>query len=137
MMTNTQAEDAIYAKIGAFKGVPAENIRIDNQPTKDGKPFVPPTDAPWCRVSIDYSPSRIASLGGEDACVRDFGIISIQCFVPKNKGTRDMAKLCDDWRAHLKAFRDDHLEVYVVHAPEKMDEDNFYARIIRAEFRIN
>lgn len=137
MMTLTEAEDAIYAKIGAFEGVLPEHIRIENQPTKNGKPFTAPKNAPWCKVYIDYSPSLTKSVGGEEAHVRHFGIISVQCFAPKNQGTRVMTALCDAWTAHLKAFREGHLEVYLVHAPVRLDDGDFHAKIIRAEFRVN
>ncbi|MDV8154527.1 hypothetical protein [Acinetobacter bereziniae] len=136
MMTLSEAEKAIYQKIGQFNGVEKANLRIPNQPTVDGKPFVPPTNKLWCRVFIQYGDSQIAGIGN-GACIRDIGLISIQCFAPKNTGTIAMANLCDQWRDFLQSFGVSHLEVYKVHAPQSMDDDNFYAKIVRAEFRVN
>lgn len=136
MMTLSEAEKAIYQKIGQFTGVEKANLRIPNQPTVDGKPFVPPTNKLWCRVHIQYGDSLIAGIGN-GPCIRDIGLISIQCFAPKNTGTIAMTNLCDQWRDFLQSFGISHLEIYKVHAPQSMDDDNFYAKIVRAEFRLN
>lgn len=136
MMTLSEAEKAIYQKIGQFTGVEKANLRIPNQPTVDGKPFVPPANKLWCKVNIQYGDSLIAGIGNEP-CIRDIGLISIQCFAPKNTGTIAMTNLCDQWRDFLQSFGISHLEVYKVHAPQDMDDDNFYAKIVRAEFRVN
>ena len=138
MMTLTQAETAIYSRIGtfAFTGLDKANLRIENQPLANGQPYVPPTDKPWCKVSIQYADSQMASIG-DDPCIRDYGMISIQCFTPKSNGTLAMTALCDQWRTLLQSFGVSHLEVYKVHAPQSMDDQDFYAKIIRAEFRVN
>lgn len=135
-MTLQQAETEIYNKIGQFAGVDKVNLRIENQPTVDGKPFAPPTDKPWCRVTVQYADSLISGIGNAP-CIRDQGIISIQCFAPKNSGTLAMTSLCDEWRLMLQNFGVLHLEIYKVHAPQSMDDDDFYAKIMRAEFRVN
>ena len=135
-MTLSEAELAIYKRIGQFTGVEKTNLRIPNQPTVDGKPFVPPTNKLWCKVYIQYGDSKIAGIGNEP-CIRDIGSISIQCFAPKNTGTINMVNLCDQWRDFLQSFGVSFLEVYKVHAPQDMDDDNFYAKIVRAEFRVN
>ncbi|MFW1646148.1 hypothetical protein [Acinetobacter guillouiae] len=136
MMTLSEAELAIYKRIGQFTGVEKTNLRIPNQPTVDGKPFVPPTNKLWCKVYIQYGDSQIAGIGNEP-CIRDIGTISIQCFAPKNTGTIEMTNLCVKWRDFLQSFGVSFLEVYKVHAPQDMDDDNFYAKIVRAEFRVN
>ena len=136
MMTLTQAETEIYKKIGQFTGVEKANLRIESQPLGRGQHFKAPTNKPWCKVSIQYADSQIASIG-DDPCIRDYGMISIQCFTPKNGGTLAMTELCDKWRALLQSFGVSHLEVYKVHAPQSMDDQDFYAKIIRAEFRVN
>ncbi len=135
-MTLSGAELAIYKRIGQFTGVEKTNLRIPNQPTVDGKPFVPPTNKLWCKVYIQYGDSQIAGIGNEP-CIRDIGTISIQCFAPKNTGTIEMTNLCVKWRDFLQSFGVSFLEVYKVHAPQDMDDDNFYAKIVRAEFRVN
>lgn len=136
MMTLTQAETEIYKKIGQFAGVEKANLRIESQPLSVGQHFKAPTNKPWCKVSIQYADSQMASIG-DGPCIRDYGIISIQCFTPKNNGTLAMTALCDQWRELLQSFGVSHLEVYKVHAPQSMDDQDFYAKIIRAEFRVN
>lgn len=135
MMTLPQVETAIYAKIGQFTH-PDTTVRIENQPLFNGQQFVPPIDKPWCKVFIQYADSQVASIGNSP-CIRDYGIISIQCFTPKNIGTLAMTELCDAWRSFLQSFGVSHLEIYKVHAPQSMDDQDFYAKIIRAEFRVN
>lgn len=136
MMTLTQAETEIYKKIGQFTGVDKANLHIESQPLGRGQHFKAPTDKAWCKVSIQYADSQVASIGSSP-CIRDYGIISIQCFTPKNSGTLTMTELCDAWRSFLQSFGVSHLEVYKVHAPQSMDDQDFYAKIIRAEFRVN
>ena len=136
MMTLTEAETEIYKKIGEFSGVENANLCIENQLLNNGQLFITPKNKPWCKVFIQYADSQIASIG-DGPCIRDQGIIAIQCFTPKNKGTLAMAALCDQWRELFQSFGVLHLEVYKVHAPQSMDDSNFYAKIIRAEFRVN
>ena len=136
MMTLTQAETEIYKKIGQFTGVEKANLRIESQPLGGGQHFKAPTNKAWCKVSIQYADSQVASIG-DGLCIRDYGMISIQCFTPKNGGTLAMATLCDSWRSFLQSFGVSHLEIYKVHAPQSMDDQDFYAKIIRAEFRVN
>ena len=136
MMTLSQAETEIYKKIGQFTGVEKANLRIENQLLNNGQPFKAPTDKPWCKVFVQYADSQVASIG-DGPCIRDYGMISIQCFTPKSNGTLAMTALCDQWRELLQSFGVSHLEVYKVHAPQSMSDDNFYGKIIRAEFRVN
>lgn len=136
MMTLTQAETEIYKKIGQFTGVEKANLRIESQPLGRGQHFKAPTNKAWCKVFIRYADSQMVSIGNSP-CIRDYGIISIQCFTPKNNGTLAMTELCDAWRLFLQSFGVSHLEVYKVHAPQSIDDQDFYAKIIRAEFRVN
>lgn len=143
-MTLSQAETEIYKKIGQFTGVEKANLRIENQPLNNGQPFKAPTDKSWCKVFVQYADSQVVAIGN-GPCIRDQGIISIQCFTPKNSGTLAMTELCDSWRSFLQSFGVSHLEIYKVHAPQSMtaynangsNEDDFYGKIIRAEFRVN
>jgi len=135
-MTLTQAENEIYKKIGQFTGVEKANLRIESQPLASGQHFKAPTNKAWCKVFIQYADSQVVSIGNSP-CIRDYGIISIQCFTPKNSGTLTMTALCDAWRSFLQSFGVSHLEVYKVHAPQSMGDQDFYAKIIRAEFRVN
>lgn len=134
----TQAETAIYKRIGLHKfvGIDKADIRHENEELSRGKPYVAPTNKPHCKVFINYSDSVTACISNKPI-IRDFGIISIQCFVPRNSGTLAMSKLVDQWRNLLQSFSIPFLEVYLVHAPNDASDDNFHGKIIRAEFRIN
>ncbi|MDM1766005.1 MULTISPECIES: hypothetical protein [unclassified Acinetobacter] len=134
MMTLEQAELEIRTRLAQFNGV--DVIQFENQALDEGEPFSSPKDKLWCKAYIQYSGSNIVGIGHQP-CIRDHGMISIQCFAPLNSGTTAMAKLCDGWRAFLQNFGVSHLEVYLVHAPQYMDDKHFYAKIVRAEFRVN
>lgn len=134
-MNLTHVETAIYTKIGQFKHLDTV-IQIENQPTKNGQPFKASTNKPWCKVFAEYADSRIVGTSNKPY-IRDQGVISIQCFTPKNKGTLAMTALCDAWRDLLQSFNVSHLEIYKVHAPQSIQDNDFYAKIIRAEFRVN
>lgn len=138
MMTLAQAETEIKKRIGQFifTGLDKANIQLINQPLVGGKPFEPPDDKPWCRVAIQYADSNIVGMGNQP-CIRKYGIVAIQCFIPKNTGTITMTNLCESWANHLQSYSVGDLEIYLVHAPQSMDDDDFYAKIIRAEFSIN
>lgn len=137
-ITTTQAETAIYKLIGLhnFTGIDKKDIRIENQQLPNGTAYVAPTNKPHCKVFISYSDSQTACISNKPL-IRDFGIISVQCFVPRNTGTLDMSKLVDQWRDLLQSFTIPFLEVYLVHAPQNASDDNFHGKIIRAEFRLN
>ena len=137
MMTEIEVEKAIYKKVGEFTGVQSSYLRIENQPTADGKPFIAPTNAAWCAVSIQYGSSTTSQIGNDGLNVRDWGFVSIQCYVPKNTGTLTMANLCQLWRDLLQNYSTGNLEIYRVHAPEPINDDNFFSKIVRAEFRVN
>lgn len=136
MMKQQQAELEIFKRIGQFTAVDKDNLRIENQPTRDGMPFKPPSNQPWCRVHVNYGDSGIASIGNGPN-IRDYGFISIQCFAPLNTGTITVAAMCDEWRELLQSYTVSHLEIYKVHAPRSIEDKDFYAKIIRAEFRVN
>ena len=101
MMTLTEAEIEIYKRVGQFAdrskyligstllfigddnknlgtelNTELENItvRIENQPLENGQPFITPKNKPWCKVSLQYADSQIASIG-DGPCIRDQGII--------------------------------------------------------------
>ena len=138
MMTLIQAETEIKKRINqfAFVGLDKRDIRLANQPNGNGEPYEPPKDKPWCRVSIQYADSNIVGMGNQP-CIRKYGIVAIQCFTPKNTGTITMTNLCESWANHLQSYSVGDLEIYLVHAPQSMDDDDFYAKLIRAEFSVN
>lgn len=136
MMTLTQAETAIHQEIIRIARLEDLTVEMPNKPQSHGKPFEPPKNKAWSKVFIQYADSQIVGIG-DKPCIRDQGIISIQCFAPLGSGMMMLSELCDTWRKYLQSFGVSHLEVYKVHAPQSMDEKNFYAKIIRAEFRVN
>ncbi|MEZ2902967.1 hypothetical protein ACBQ24_09510 [Acinetobacter terrestris] len=136
MMTLTQAETAIHQELVRIAKLEDLTIEMPNKPPINGKPFGPPKNKAWSKVFIKYADSQIVGIG-DKPCIRDQGIISIQCFAPVGSGLIMLSELCDTWRKYLQSFGASHLEVYKVHAPQSMDEKNFYAKIVRAEFRIN
>lgn len=133
-MNLSQAEDAIYSKLGAFNHKDVV-VRYENQ-KESGTPFQPLKKDTWCYASILYGNSQIVAVGN-GPCKRDYGIISIYCYAPKNAGTKTMTALCDAWTEYLETFSFDHVQVRIVHAPQSYPSDDFYAKIIRAEFEIN
>lgn len=134
----TQAETAIYKHIGLHNwvGIEKSDIRMENQTLAKGSPYKAPTNKPHCKVFISYSDSVTACISNKPL-IRDFGIISVQCFVPRNSGTLELSRLVDQWRKLLQSFSIPFLEVYLVHAPQNASDDNFHGKVIRAEFRIN
>lgn len=136
MMTLTQAETEIHKKILATASKEKLFVDMPNKPTTTGQPFIAPKGESWSKVFIQYADSHAVGFGN-GVCVRDYGIISIQCFTPKGGGMAPLSELCDIWRKCLQSFGMDHLEVYLVHAPKDIQDENFYAKIVRAEFRVN
>lgn len=136
MMTLSQAETAIHKEILRIANLEGFIAEMPNKPPVDGKPFEPPEKEVWSKVFIQYADSQIVGMG-DKPCIRDNGVISIQCFAPLGGGMVPLSTLCDTWRKHLQSFGVSHLEVYKVHAPQSMDDQDFYAKIIRAEFRVN
>lgn len=136
MLNTRQAEELLYEKIGQFDGLTQDCLTMHNAPYGNGRPFSPPKNKLWSKVAISYSGSMRAELGPRNK-IRDLGILSIQCFAPKNSGTIEMTKLTDKWRDFLDSFSTSGLEIYLIQAPQDIDDPNFYAKIIRAEFRVN
>ncbi len=110
MMTNTQAMRAILARVGAFTGMAKANIQLANNPTGNGKPFEPPENEIWAKVTVKNAGSFIAEIG-EKPCTRITGIIFIQLFAPLNTGTDEISQLADLWSAHMQFYKKDALEL--------------------------
>lgn len=133
MIDLEQADEIIYELCGSFTGA---HVEIPNAPYKDGKPFEPAKDSSWCKVSIQYADSEISALSSGIE-TRDWGIISIQVFTPKGTGTLGMSRLCKQWRNLLADFSRGGLAISLVHAPREVQDEDFFAKIVRAEFRLN
>lgn len=110
MMNNTQAMQAILARVGAFTGMPKANIQLANNPLVGGKPFEPPSNEIWAKITVSNAGSHIASIG-DKPCKRTVGIIFIQLFAPLNSGTLELSRLADLWAEHMEFYKVDHLEL--------------------------
>jgi hypothetical protein len=110
MMTNTEALQAILARVGTFTGMPKANIQLANNPLKEGKPYQPPEKEIWAKVTVSNAGSFIASIG-DKPCKRTVGIIFIQLFAPLHSGTLELSELADKWAEHLQFYKVSGLEM--------------------------
>lgn len=110
MMTNTQAMRAILARVGAFTGMAKANIQLSNNPTGNGKPFEPPENEIWAKVTVKNAGSFIAEIGDQPS-TRTTGIVFIQLFAPLNTGTDEISQLADHWSAHMQFQKVGQLEL--------------------------
>ena len=134
MMTNAEARLIINNHIKAFTGITQDKIQWANQVD-----FTPPAKEKWCRVTVQYADSQVSGLQS-GTLERDFGIISIQCFIPKGYGDKTLIDLADLWRTHWKGFKSSFLEVYQTHAPTEATSevsDAYAMSLVRIDFRIN
>lgn len=132
-MTEAEVLKVIVNHLRSFSalGFNQQNLQLPNE----DQMFLAPADKIWCRASIQYADSRIVSVGSKP-CKRSYGIINIQCFASKGSGILDLAKFCDAWTQHLEFKQIDKLEIRIVHAPQDLQDDNFYGKILRAEFQV-
>ena len=110
MMTNTQALQAILARVGTFTGMPKANIQLANNPLVGGKPYEPPTGEIWAKVTVKNAGTFISSIG-DQPCTRTPGIIFIQLFAPLHSGTLELSKLADKWAEHMQFYKFGDLEM--------------------------
>lgn len=110
MMNNTQAIQAILARVRTFTGMPKENIQLANNPLKDGKPYESPEKEIWAKVTVSNAGSHITSVG-DKPCKRTVGIIFIQLFAPLHSGTLELSELADLWASHLEFYKVGDLEL--------------------------
>ena len=132
--TNAQARKIINDHIKAFTGIPQSRIQWANQ-----LDFKPPSNEIWCRVTIDYADSKESCLY-KGLMMRDYGIISIQCFAPKGTGDIALIALADAWREHWNGFNVGDVWVAKTHAPKiaRAEPDDLYIMaLFHADFRVN
>ena len=110
MMTNTEALQAILARVGIFTGMLKANIQLANNPLKDGKPYEPPSNQIWAKVTVSNAGSFITGIG-DKPCKRTAGIIFIQLFAPLHSGTLELSELADLWALHLEFYKVGDLEL--------------------------
>lgn len=128
-----EVDEILYGLLGSFSEC---HVEIPNMENKDGKPFQPALNTAWCKASIQYANSQQSCFNGNGTETRDWGVIWIQVFTPKGKGTLQMSRICKQLRDKLK-YSKNGLEIYLVHAPQETQDDDFYAKVVRAEFRVN
>lgn len=144
MMTNTQALQAILARVGTFTGMPKANIQLANNPQVGGKPYEPPTGQIWAKVTVKNAGTFIASIG-DQPCTRTPGIVFIQLFAPLHSGTLELSKLADKWAEHMQFYKVGDLEMLqadildaghsaVIGDPSTM---SFYQYNVNVSYRIN
>ena len=110
MMTNTQALRAILARVGSFTGMPKEYIQLENNHLHEGKPFEPPENEIWAKVTVKNGGSFIAEISDKPG-TRTTGIIFIQLFAPLNTGTDGLSQMADKWAEHLQFYKTGDLEL--------------------------
>lgn len=110
MMTNTQALRAILARVGTFTGMPKQNIQLANNPLVGGKPFEPPANEIWAKVTVKNAGSFISEIGSKPS-TRTTGIVYIQLFAPLNTGTDLISQMADKWAEHMQFHKKDELEL--------------------------
>lgn len=110
MMTNTQALQAILARVDTFTGMPKANIQLANNPLKDGRPFEPPEKEIWAKVTVSNAGSFITSIG-DQPCTRTPGIVFIQLFAALHTGTLELSMLADKWAEHMQFYKVGNLEM--------------------------
>lgn len=110
MMTNTQALRAILARVGSFTGMSKPNIQLANNPLVGGKPFEPPANEIWAKITVKNAGSFIAEIGSKPS-TRTTGIVYIQLFAPLNTGTDLISQMADKWASHMQFHKKDDLEL--------------------------
>ena len=110
MMTNTQALQAILARVGTFTGMPKANIQLANNPFIGGKPYEPPAGQIWAKVTVKNAGTFISSIG-DKPCTRTPGIVFIQLFAPLHSGTLELSILADKWAEHMQFYKVGNLEM--------------------------
>lgn len=110
MMTNTQALQAILARVGTFTGMPKANIQLANNPLVGGKPYEPPAGQIWAKVTVKNAGTFISGIG-DQPCTRTPGIVFIQLFAPLHSGTLELSKLADKWAEHMQFYKVGDLEM--------------------------
>jgi hypothetical protein len=89
-MTYEEARNAIQGHLDAnWSATPAGTIAYDNLP------FVPPSAAPWLRLSVRNAEGRQASFGGATRRYRRRGLALLQIFVPEGEGPSEAMQLGD------------------------------------------
>ena len=134
-MTNSEARLIINKHVRLFISEHPKELKVQ---FANDSTFVPPK-ALWCRVAVQYGDTQPSGFNN-GLCERDFGIINIQCFIPKGYGDKSLIELADKWRQHWKGFGDSHFEVTKTNAPTDAsgDVDDLYVMsLVRVEFRIN
>lgn len=138
MMTNTQALQAILARVGTFTGMAKANIQLANNPLLGGKPYEPPTNEIWAKVTVRNAGTFISGIG-DQPCTRTPGIVFIQLFAPLHTGTLELSKLADKWAEHMQFYKVGDLEMLQADILDAGHSSamSFYQYNVNVSYRVN
>lgn len=102
MMTLEQIRAVFIDRMSAWTGIPASDIDYPNNPKG---PFDPTGKAIWARLGELSAPAAATEIG-KGPCVRRDGRVTIQLFVPSNKGTLAITKAADTLVEHFQFYTD-------------------------------
>ncbi|MHB9798477.1 phage tail terminator-like protein [Pseudomonas sp. MT3] len=101
-MTFEQIRGVIISRMTAWAGIPADDVDYPNNPKG---PFNPVGKAIWARL-VDLPAASTSTEIGNGPCVRRDGRVTIQLFVPSNKGTLAITKAADTLVEHFQFYTD-------------------------------
>ena len=136
MMTNTQALRAILARVSAFTSMPKECIQLANNHLHEGKPFEPPENDIWAKITVKNAGSFIVEIGSEPT-TRTTGIVFIQLFAPLNTGTDALSQIADKWAAHMQFHKANSLEMRAASILDAGDDGRFYQYSVNVPYVVN
>jgi len=136
MMTNTQALRAILARVGTFSGMSKQYIQLANNSTGGGKPFEPPENEIWAKITVKNAGSFISEIGSEPTA-RTTGIVFIQLFAPLNTGTDFLSQMADKWAAHMQFHKANALEMRAASILDAGDDGRFYQYSVNVPYVVN
>ena len=135
-MTNTEALQAILAKVGEFTGMPMQYVQMANAKRVGGKVFEPPKDDIWAKVYVKNAGSRITEIG-EKPNKRTVGIVYVQLFAPQFSGTLELSKLADKWAEHLQYYKLTGLELREASIIDVGESNGYYQFNVQVSYVVN
>ena len=135
MMQAYEAETIIRGIIDRLSTKLGFHAEYENQDREAGKHYKS-DGSTWARLTITYADSEIMTIGNKPN-VRDVGSINVQVFAPIGSGTIGLSKIASEIRTELQSYTNDGLEIWRANAPISIDNDDFYGKLITANFRLN
>lgn len=138
-MKDFEAKREIRKLIEQFTGsqiIKKEHFHFVNQPRKDGKPFIAPSNAIWAQVSFGGGDKDIVSIGNQP-CTRTLGMLFIQVFAPLNTGTEQALIVAEKLGEYLQFQRIDKLEMQASSVIELPNNPDFYQVNVHVPYTVN